>query len=291
MHVWLEFRLSLFLYSFLSLLFYLNQILLATLHKFLLEFDKSRPKFLQMLHLLLLTSGEAGLAFFLYMLCIKSCLQVITTAGYCYARHIFYFFSLLSIHGLQHVDDKLIAFCKSYEQLYGPEKCTPNMHLHCHIKETVLDYGPVYSTWCFAFEKFNGVMESFQKNWIYHEVQLTKKFVNFQNVLTLDLPILLPSALNDLLQMQSSKLKELTTGQGSLLSTHIETRTLKEYIANTTCPISSIDTSAKSFHEITSKMYEHYLSPENVKLLTDVYQSIYNEKAPSHIPMLCENIS
>ena len=37
-----------------------------------------------------------------------------------------------------------------------------------------------------------------------------------------------------------------------------------------------------------SKIYGHYLSPENVKWLTDVYRSIYNEKTPSHIPMLCE---
>ena len=46
------------------------------------------------------------------------------------------------------------------------------MHLHCHIKETVLDYVPVYGTWCFVFESFNGVFESFRKNWIYPEAQL-----------------------------------------------------------------------------------------------------------------------
>ena len=41
-------------------------------------------------------------------------------------------------------------------------------------------YGPVYSTWCFAFEIFNGVFKSFQKNWIYPEVQLLSKFLNFR---------------------------------------------------------------------------------------------------------------
>ena len=42
-------------------------------------------------------------------------------------------------------DEKLIAFCTEYERLYGPHKCTPNMHLHLHLKECLLDYGPVYA--------------------------------------------------------------------------------------------------------------------------------------------------
>ena len=68
---------------------------------------------------------------------------------------------------LNKADDLLLQFCRQFEDLYGREKCTPNMHLHCHIRETIINYGPVYTTWCFAFERFNGIFESFQKNWIH----------------------------------------------------------------------------------------------------------------------------
>ena len=50
-------------------------------------------------------------------------------------------------------------FCKKYQQLYGSEECTPNMHMHLHLKDSLTDYGPVYAFWCFAFERFNGVLE------------------------------------------------------------------------------------------------------------------------------------
>ena len=30
-------------------------------------------------------------------------------------------------------DSYLLKFCKAFEELYGSERVTPNMHLHCHI--------------------------------------------------------------------------------------------------------------------------------------------------------------
>ena len=31
---------------------------------------------------------------------------------------------------------------------YGDRACTPNMHLYLHLKQCIIDYGPVYSFWC-----------------------------------------------------------------------------------------------------------------------------------------------
>ena len=49
-------------------------------------------------------------------------------------------------------DRFLTEFCNQFESLYGVYSCTPNMHL----KDCLLDYGPVYAFWCFAFERCNG---------------------------------------------------------------------------------------------------------------------------------------
>ena len=49
----------------------------------------------------------------------------------------------------------LVKFCKSFEHLYSAQYCTPNMHMACHLKTSMLDFGPLSSFWCFPFERFN----------------------------------------------------------------------------------------------------------------------------------------
>ena len=50
-------------------------------------------------------------------------------------------------------DTYLIKFCKKFEELYGEGRVTPNMHLHGHLKDCILEMGPVYCFWLFSFER------------------------------------------------------------------------------------------------------------------------------------------
>ena len=54
-------------------------------------------------------------------------------------------------------DHYLHLFCQKFVEVYGSNACTPNMHLHLHLKECLIDYGPLYAFWCFAFERYNGM--------------------------------------------------------------------------------------------------------------------------------------
>ena len=64
-----------------------------------------------------------------------------------------------------HLADRLIhQYCSSFEQEFGKEKCYPNLHLHCHLKQCILDYGPATSFWLFPFERLNGCLGSFHTN-------------------------------------------------------------------------------------------------------------------------------
>ena len=63
------------------------------------------------------------------------------------------------------------------------------MHLHLHLKDSIKDYGPVYSFWCFAFERFNGVLGSYHTNNIRIEPQIMRRFFNKQAVQNLGIPI------------------------------------------------------------------------------------------------------
>ena len=71
----------------------------------------------------------------------------------------------------------------AYELLYGKERCTPNMHMHMHLSKSIQNYGPVTAFWCFPFERFNGILGTFQKNWISPKQQMAKKFISYQHLL------------------------------------------------------------------------------------------------------------
>ena len=61
--------------------------------------------------------------------------------------------------------------------------CTPNLHLHCHLKECMLDFGPATAYWLFACERLNGILGSVATNHHAIEAQLMKKFSTSQQAL------------------------------------------------------------------------------------------------------------
>jgi len=81
-----------------------------------------------------------------------------------------------------------IKFGKQFQQLYGKDKVTPNMHLHCHLNECVLDFGPLHAFWCFSFERFNGILGATQTNGRSIEVQLMRKLMTGRFVWNTTMP-------------------------------------------------------------------------------------------------------
>lgn len=79
---------------------------------------------------------------------------------------------------LQDSDRLFLQFCLKFTDLYGKEQCTPNLHLHCHLKECVIDFGPMYAFWLFGFERLNGIMGSYHTNSRNISVQLMRRFLD-----------------------------------------------------------------------------------------------------------------
>ena len=67
----------------------------------------------------------------------------------------------INTNNLHIADSYLMKFCKRFEELYGPEKVTPNMHLHWHLKDCIMDMGPVYGFWLFSFERLVQILICF----------------------------------------------------------------------------------------------------------------------------------
>ena len=56
------------------------------------------------------------------------------------------------------------------------------MHLHLHLSECLLDYGPLYGFWCYSFERYNGTLGKYPTNQKQIEPQLMKKCILDQSL-------------------------------------------------------------------------------------------------------------
>ena len=79
---------------------------------------------------------------------------------------------IISETDLHIADGLFVKFCRELESIYGKECIKPNMHLHCHLKEILIDHGPVTGFWCFSFERFNGILGTNPTNKRSVELQL-----------------------------------------------------------------------------------------------------------------------
>jgi hypothetical protein len=65
---------------------------------------------------------------------------------------------IVGVNDMEEAHEGLIKIIKLIEEHYGEEKITSNLHLSLHLCECSFDYGPLYSFWCFSFERMNGIL-------------------------------------------------------------------------------------------------------------------------------------
>lgn len=74
-------------------------------------------------------------------------------------------------------DRLILKFCKSVETLYGKHVITPNMHLHNHLKEVILDHGPVQAFGVSVSNAWYSIMGSTTTDKRSVELQLMRKLL------------------------------------------------------------------------------------------------------------------
>ena len=117
---------------------------------------------------------------------------------------------MLTIEEAEQGHDLLVKFYIEFETLYGIEKVTPNMHMHTHLVECIMDYGPVYAFWLFSFERYNSILGNYRTNNRSVEVQFMQHFMHDVQVDNLNIPV---ECLNvQTTTMQQLFNKDLSTG-------------------------------------------------------------------------------
>ena len=173
-------------------------------------------------------------------------------------------------HSVVASDEYLVQFCKSFENLYGAQHCTINLHLHLHLKEVILDYGPVYGFWCFSFERFNGTLGDYFTNNNNIEMQFMKKFLMHQHSSTLHL--------SNEYEKFLVKCREKST-TGSILQGTTSAVLQRALAFSPMSNLTKLDYSicTKSVGELLPPISTKYMQPEMIEQLTESYKHLYIE--------------
>ena len=142
-----------------------------------------------------------------------------------------------------------------------------------HLKDSLLDFGPLSAFWCFPFERFNGTLEGFKKSWTGPEKQMFMKFINMQHIYWLQ-----TSNNNDLVSI-ICKSNELLSGSLESLSSFDQTQvqdviTLNQ-IDSFTCNVASLDATEKSFQHLLPPLKEKCFNDAQFSDLNQMYNMLY----------------
>ena len=78
--------------------------------------------------------------------------QSISTCGKCLYVRVTSLQRSITKKKVNDAHNLLTMFCSTYTKRFGKEFCTPNMHLHLYVKDSILDFGPIYGWLCMSFD-------------------------------------------------------------------------------------------------------------------------------------------
>ena len=176
---------------------------------------------------------------------------------------------------VEQAHSNLVLFCRQFENLYGAERYTPNMHMSCHLKDCMLDYSVLSAFWCFPFERMNGILKGMKKSWVSPEKQMFSKFINLQS-----LSIFTTKEHNsDFLSLLNTEnvisCSDDEAGSSSVGQSQVSDEFTIEMIANQNCDVSSIIAIKQPYQVLACPLYEKSLSDVEYEILSEMYATLY----------------
>ena len=179
---------------------------------------------------------------------------------------------VVSLNDAKLADLLFLRFCRMAETEYGDAFITPNMHMHCHLLDSVQKFGPVFAFWLFSFERYNGMLENYNTNGRENfEIQLMREFLVTNNLLGRCL-IRLDDEHSDVLM----PLTETMSGLRKVTVSNMIVKTWKFAML----PVHTIDDwSDLSFIVLCKTKKQIALDSEDLILLIQIYECLYPGKS------------
>ena len=175
-------------------------------------------------------------------------------------------------------DELLLSFCHGFERLYGRDFCTPNLHMHCHLKDCLLDVGPICSFWLFSFERYNGILESMKMSWHAPELQLLHKFSSIQSLASVTLPVDVPSELVDCFQAAKDH-------RTALPDAVFNGCAILKYEQNMMCQLQDVCALKLPFQHLIPPGREKFMMESEKENLMQMYIGLYGSGNIIHVPL------
>ena len=188
---------------------------------------------------------------------------------------------LINVRDIVTAEAFLVQFCRTYENLYGAKHCTPNMHMHLHLRDCLLDYGPVYAFWCFAFERYNGILGAYPTNNRAIEPQIMRKFLREQEVRCMSRPSDHPPEVESKLFKTSGSLLQSSfpvteiVELGRLSQSNLQEIQLLSYTVK-----------YPQVAKLCSPMFEYILTEQQAQWLRNLYSQLYPQLTIEHLSWL-----
>ena len=147
------------------------------------------------------------------------------------------------------------------------------MHLHMHLKDCLLDYGPPYAFWCYPFERYNGILGQYHTNRRAIESQLMKKFCHSQAYVNGDV---LSLEFGNYLPVENRRREDCNHAHCSYSLMH-------------TVPLRLIDSFALDQNSAVKPLKPFKmkaLSSEQSRQLLGIYEQLYPSKSVAHMSHL-----
>ncbi|OAD65465.1 hypothetical protein PHYBLDRAFT_176062 [Phycomyces blakesleeanus NRRL 1555(-)] len=191
----------------------------------------------------------------------------------------------ISMAHLDEAHQSLEAFCRECEKLYKAPFLSPNMHLHLHLRETVLNFGPVYGYWLFSFERCNGILKNYATNrkdgfeGTYMKKYLEEAYQG--DLIRQTLPIIRPEHLAIILELTASTANSIATSTSTATSIQFDINAFLDspeinfdiVKGNEPLPPSALPLALKGEISMDESEYEHLL---------EYYRETYDDQTLVH---------
>ena len=189
---------------------------------------------------------------------------------------------IISLDAVSQADNYLVLFCRTFQRLYGSHPCSPNQHLHMHLKDCFLNFGPIHAFWAFAFERLNGMLGTYHTNNKNIEEQIMLKFVRHQKIKRLSTQ---DNVFSDVLLLDSDQ------SRGSIHETegctdHADVLSLVRLSTVVDLTSISFEFMQSTYIKPLPPMGEKVLSRVEVSQLQQVYGQLYPRQTTTHFSLL-----
>lgn len=153
------------------------------------------------------------------------------------------------------------------------------MHIHGHLKQCILDFGPIYAFWVFSFERYNGLLGNIDSNKKgSFEITFVKRFLELAH--TTDF---IEDVAQDLDEADGRFLQEILKEPPTATKAHrlasLDAFDIDDFIHASTQIVEAIGSAALPPSTLPAMLKSVRMASSHYRLILEYYRNVYGNSA------------